>query len=88
MHLANEIFVRWENGKSEEDRKKILVQLLWPGGDLGAFSIVCEGLFERSTGRKGENELLIVITQAYESLLSVWQASFQSVLVDPVYGRG
>lgn len=55
-------------------KKKIPVQLLRPWRDLEALSIACEGLFEWNGGRKGENELSILITQACDSALAVWQA--------------
>ena len=51
--------------RSGGERKKI------PEEILKLSQTVCEGSFEWNGGRKGENELSIVITQACEFLLSV-----------------
>lgn len=75
--MVSSAFSWWDFGEVEreevEDKeKKISVQLLWPWSDLEVLSIGCEGTFEWSSGRKGESELLILITQAHDSLLCVW----------------
>lgn len=85
--LYIELMRFWLGAKRSGRKKKIPVQLLRPWRDLEVLSIAHEGFFEWNGGRKEENELLIVITQVCDSLLHVWQASFGSVTVNPVYGK-
>lgn len=70
LHLVDEFLVRWKEKKWRTKKKNlspITVTLKRFGSSLDS---VCEGTFEWSSGRKGESELLILITQACDSLLS------------------